>query len=45
VDQERGLKVETSGGNACRYTDWTPADGSLTPVRYRYQVPTEGIEV
>ena len=40
-----GLEVDTSGGNATRYADWTPASKALKPVRYRYQVPPDGIEV
>lgn len=43
--RRNGMEVETSGGTATRYSDWTPAEKALTPVRYRYQVPTGGIEI
>lgn len=40
-----GGGVETSGGTARRYIDWAPDDDALTPVRYRYVVPTDGVEI
>jgi hypothetical protein len=31
--------IRTSGGRVRRWPNWTPADASLSPTRYRYQLP------
>ena len=31
--------ISTSGGRQRRWPDWRPAEASLTPTRFRYQIP------
>jgi hypothetical protein len=44
VDQIRlerlnDVTIRTSGGRVRHWPNWAPADGSLSPTRYQYQLP------